>query len=114
VPYATLEAAVRAGAGTLLDGLWWFDEYRGEQVGEGRRSVAVRLRLQDAERQLTEDDEKQVIEAVASAAERSGPRSDADRRADAERRAGRRWARAAPSDGRAVGRRRARPAEPQG
>jgi phenylalanyl-tRNA synthetase beta chain len=72
VPYATLEAAVRAGAGTLLDGLWWFDEYRGEQVGEGRRSVAVRLRLQDAERQLTEDDEKQVIEAVARAAEEVG------------------------------------------
>ncbi|WP_052667387.1 phenylalanine--tRNA ligase subunit beta [Nitriliruptor alkaliphilus] len=72
VPYARLEAAIRRGAGELLDGLWWFDEYRGEQVGAGRRSVAVRLRLQAPDRQLTEDDEKQVIEAVAAAAEEAG------------------------------------------
>jgi phenylalanyl-tRNA synthetase beta chain len=72
VPYATLEAAIRRGAGPLLDGLWWFDEYRGEQVGADRRSVAVRLRLQAPDRQLTEDDEKQVIEAVAVAAEEVG------------------------------------------
>lgn len=72
VPYAQLEAAVRAGAGDLLDGLWWFDEYRGEQVGDGRRSVAVRLRLQDPQRQLNDEDEKRVIEAVAAEAERAG------------------------------------------
>jgi phenylalanyl-tRNA synthetase beta chain len=70
VPYATLERAVREGAGELLDELWWFDEYRGDQVGEGRRSVALRLRLQAPDRQLTDEDEKQVIEAVATAAER--------------------------------------------
>jgi phenylalanyl-tRNA synthetase beta chain len=72
VPYAQLERAIREGAGELLDGLWVFDEYRGEQVGEGRRSVAVRLRLQSPDRQLTDDDEKRVIEAVAGAAERIG------------------------------------------
>jgi phenylalanyl-tRNA synthetase beta chain len=60
VPYATLEAAVREGAGALLDGLWWFDEYRGEQVGEGNRSLALRLRLQAPDRQLTDEDEKRV------------------------------------------------------
>jgi phenylalanyl-tRNA synthetase beta chain len=68
VPYATLEAAVRRGAGELLDGAWWFDEYRGEQVGEGRRSVAVRLRLQSPDRQLTDEDAERVIEAVAGEA----------------------------------------------
>ncbi len=57
---------MREGAGDLLDGLWWFDEYRGAQVGEGRRSVAIRLRLQAPDRQLTDADEKQVIEAVAA------------------------------------------------
>jgi phenylalanyl-tRNA synthetase beta chain len=72
VPYAVLEAAIREGAGDLLDGAWVFDEYRGAQVGEGRRSIAVRLRLQSPERQLTDADEKQVIEAVAAAAERAG------------------------------------------
>lgn len=68
VPYAELEAALRRGAGDLLDGLWWFDEYRGEQVGEGRRSVAVRLRLQSAERQLTDEDAEAVIDRIAEAA----------------------------------------------
>ncbi|MFA9429103.1 phenylalanine--tRNA ligase subunit beta [Egicoccus sp. AB-alg2] len=72
VPYATLEAAVREGAGDLLDGLWWFDEYRGEQVGPGRRSVAIRLRLQSPERQLTDADAEAVIDAVAARAEALG------------------------------------------
>jgi len=72
VSYATLEQAVRSGAGPLLDGLWFFDEYRGEQVGEGRRSVAMRLRLQDPERQLTDADAEQVIDAVAAAADGVG------------------------------------------
>ncbi len=72
VPYSELEAAVRAGAGDLLDGLWWFDEYRGEQVDAGHRSVAIRLRLQAPDRQLTDDDAEQVIEAVADAAAKVG------------------------------------------
>jgi phenylalanyl-tRNA synthetase beta chain len=72
VPYARLEQAVRTAAGGLLDELWWFDEYRGEQVGEGRRSIAIRLRLQDPERQLTDADAERVIDAVAVEAERIG------------------------------------------
>jgi phenylalanyl-tRNA synthetase beta chain len=72
VPYATLEQAVRRGAGDLLDGLWWFDEYRGEQVGEGRRSLAIRLRLQSPARQLTDEDAERVIEQVAGEAEALG------------------------------------------
>ena len=72
VPYAVLEQAVRDGAGDLLDGLWWFDEYRGEQLGVGRRSVAIRLRLQDPERQLTDADAEAVIEAVAARADAVG------------------------------------------
>jgi phenylalanyl-tRNA synthetase beta chain len=72
VPFADLEAAVRRGGGDLLDGWWWFDEYRGEQVGEGRRSVAIRLRLQAPDRQLTDEDAERVIEAVATAASEVG------------------------------------------
>jgi phenylalanyl-tRNA synthetase beta chain len=72
VAYATLEQAVRAGAGPLLDELWWFDEYRGDQVGEGRRSVALRLRLQAADRQLTDADADAVIASVGDAASAIG------------------------------------------
>jgi phenylalanyl-tRNA synthetase beta chain len=72
VTYATLERVVRRGAGDLLDGLWLFDEYRGEQVGEGRRSLAIRLRLQAPDRQLTDDDAERVIERVAGEARTVG------------------------------------------
>ena len=72
VPYAVLEGAVREGAGQLLDELWWFDEYRGEQVGEGRRSIALRLRLHAPDRQLTDEDAERVIDAVADRAARLG------------------------------------------
>jgi FAD/FMN-containing dehydrogenase len=66
VPMTDSEEVLRAFC-ELLDGLWWFDEYRGEQVGEGRRSVAIRLRLQSPERQLTDADAEAVIDAVAPA-----------------------------------------------
>lgn len=72
VGYDVLEGAARAGAGELLDELWWFDEYRGDQVGAGRRSVAMRLRLQAPDRQLTDADAERVIADVAAAAERVG------------------------------------------
>ncbi|MFP4234369.1 MAG: phenylalanine--tRNA ligase subunit beta [Nitriliruptoraceae bacterium] len=72
VPYAALEAMVRDTVGDLLDELWCFDEYRGAQVGVGQRSVAMRLRLQDPDRQLTDADAEAVIEAVAAAADAMG------------------------------------------
>ncbi|MDQ4131007.1 MAG: phenylalanine--tRNA ligase subunit beta [Actinomycetota bacterium] len=67
VPHAAVEEAVRAGAGELLDGLWWFDEFRGPQLGEGKRSLAFHLRLQALDRQLTDADAEAVIRAVATA-----------------------------------------------
>ena len=40
-----------------------FDLYRGEQVGEGRKSLALRLEFRSAERTLTDDE---VAERSAS------------------------------------------------
>ncbi|HEX9888959.1 MAG TPA: phenylalanine--tRNA ligase subunit beta [Nitriliruptorales bacterium] len=68
VPFAELRTAIREGAGELLDEHWVFDEYRGEQLGEGQRSIAVRLRLQSPDRQLTDEDAEQVIQAIAERA----------------------------------------------
>ncbi|MGH3441329.1 MAG: phenylalanine--tRNA ligase subunit beta, partial [Nitriliruptorales bacterium] len=65
VCYEAVEAAVRRGAGDLLDRLHLFDEYHGAQVGEGRRSLAFHLRLQAPDRQLTDADADQAIDAVA-------------------------------------------------
>jgi phenylalanyl-tRNA synthetase beta chain len=65
VPAATVEAAVRAGAGERCTSCELFDVFRGPQLGEGRKSLAYRVRLDDSERQLTDADEAAAIEGIA-------------------------------------------------
>ena len=64
VPAARIEQAVREGGGELLDTLRVFDLYRGEQVGEGNRSLALRLEFRSAERTLTDDDVAGLRKAI--------------------------------------------------
>jgi phenylalanyl-tRNA synthetase beta chain len=54
VPAASVVEAVRAGGGELLARVSIFDLYRGEQVGEGRKSLALRLEFRAADRTLTD------------------------------------------------------------
>jgi phenylalanyl-tRNA synthetase beta chain len=56
VPAAEVELVVRAAAGGLLDRLELFDVYRGEQVGAGRKSLALRLEFRAPDRTLTDED----------------------------------------------------------
>jgi len=56
VPAADVEAAVRAGGGDLLDRLAVFDLYHGEQVGEGNKSLALRLEFRAPDRTLTDEE----------------------------------------------------------
>jgi phenylalanyl-tRNA synthetase beta chain len=56
VPAADVEAAVRSGGGELLERLAIFDLYHGEQVGEGRKSLALRLEFRAPERTLTDEE----------------------------------------------------------
>jgi phenylalanyl-tRNA synthetase beta chain len=56
VPAARLAEVVRAGAGDLLASLKVFDLYRGEQVGEGNKSLALRLEFRAPDRTLTDDE----------------------------------------------------------
>lgn len=56
---AVLET-VRAATGELLAELRLFDEYRGEGIDSGRKSLALALTLQDSSRTLNEE----VVEAV--------------------------------------------------
>jgi phenylalanyl-tRNA synthetase beta chain len=53
---ADVARVVRDGAGELLDRVELFDVYRGEQVGEGRKSLALRLEFRSPERTLTDED----------------------------------------------------------
>jgi phenylalanyl-tRNA synthetase beta chain len=56
VPAAAVRAAVRTGGGELLRSAEVFDLYEGEQVGEGRKSLALRLEFRAADRTLTDEE----------------------------------------------------------
>jgi phenylalanyl-tRNA synthetase beta chain len=56
VDYAELAALVRSAAGTELESIEPFDVFEGEQVAEGHRSVALRLRFRRADRALTDEE----------------------------------------------------------
>jgi phenylalanyl-tRNA synthetase beta chain len=56
LPAAEVERAVRAAGGDLLDAVELFDVYSGDQVGEGRKSLAMRLQFRSPERTLTDED----------------------------------------------------------
>ena len=56
VTAAELERAVRAGGGDLLEDVRIYDLYRGEQVGEGNKSLALRLRFGAPDRTLTDEE----------------------------------------------------------
>ncbi|MCN9240869.1 phenylalanine--tRNA ligase subunit beta [Streptomyces sp. RY43-2] len=73
VPHADVEAALREGAGELLESVRLFDVYESEQLGEGRKSLAYALRFRAADRTLTVDEASAARDAaVALAAERTG------------------------------------------
>ena len=69
VPAADVEAAVRAAGGDLLERLRLFDVYRGEQVGEGSKSLALRLEFRAPDRTLTDEE----VPRFAAGSRRSSP-----------------------------------------
>jgi phenylalanyl-tRNA synthetase beta chain len=72
IPAEKLEKAVRQGAGKLLVDVSLFDVYRGTGVADGHRSLAYRLRLQAADRTLTDADIASVRRGVEAAAAKLG------------------------------------------
>jgi phenylalanyl-tRNA synthetase beta chain len=61
---AEVEGAVRAGGGELLAGVELFDLYRGEQAGEGNKSLALRLEFRAPDRTLTDAEVARLREAI--------------------------------------------------
>ncbi|MEV7286564.1 phenylalanine--tRNA ligase subunit beta [Streptomyces sp. NPDC093252] len=74
VAHADVEAALREGAGELLEGIRLFDVYvNEEQLGAGKKSLAYALRFRAGDRTLTVDEASGARDAaVAVAGERVG------------------------------------------
>jgi phenylalanyl-tRNA synthetase beta chain len=62
-----LVAAAREAAGPELREMTPFDVYRGEQVGEGRKSIAFAVSFQSPERTLTDEDAAALRERIVQA-----------------------------------------------
>ncbi|WP_181784969.1 phenylalanine--tRNA ligase subunit beta-related protein, partial [Pseudonocardia pini] len=64
-------AALTAGGGELLEAVRLFDVYTGDQVGEGKRSLAYSLRFRAPDRTLTNEEANAARDAaIAEAAAR--------------------------------------------
>jgi phenylalanyl-tRNA synthetase beta chain len=73
VPSAALLETIRKAAGPELRSLAVFDEYRGEQIGEGKRSLAFRVAFGSPERTLTDEEAGELrSRIVAALADRFG------------------------------------------
>jgi phenylalanyl-tRNA synthetase beta chain len=67
VPAAEVVVAIREAAGELLRSLEVFDEYRGEQIGAGKRSLAFRVAFGSLEGTLTDEDVAPVRASIVDA-----------------------------------------------
>ena len=67
VAAADVEDTVRTAGGELLERLRLFDVYHGEQVGEGKRSLALRLEFRAPDRTLTDDEVAEVRARIEGA-----------------------------------------------
>lgn len=68
IPSAAVEAALRRGAGPLLESVQLFDVYTGAQVGRGRKSLAFALRFRAPDRTLTDAESGAARDAAVAAA----------------------------------------------
>ncbi|MFD5765008.1 phenylalanine--tRNA ligase subunit beta [Streptomyces sp. NPDC127049] len=73
VPSAAVEHHLAVGAGELLESIRLFDVYTGDQVGEGKKSLAYALKFRAEDRTLTVEEATAARDAaVALAAEQTG------------------------------------------
>ena len=66
-----MQEALRSGGGELLEDIRLFDVFEGEQVGEGRKSLAFALRFRGVDRTLTEDEASAARDAAVEAASKA-------------------------------------------
>ncbi len=64
LPVQSIEKAIRAGAGKLLEKTELFDIYKGKQIPEGKKSVAYNITMRSADRTLTDEDVEKAMNKI--------------------------------------------------
>ena len=75
IAYSHILSAIRESSGEWLEKIELFDMYRGKQVGEGRKNLAVNLRFRNPSRTLTDEEVDAWISGIVeSVSKRTGGR----------------------------------------
>ena len=72
VTAAQLEAVVREAAGANLESIELFDVFTGEQVGEGKKSLAFAVTFRSPSKTLSAEDSEAIRKAIVDKAEAIG------------------------------------------
>ncbi len=72
LPMLTLEKAIRRAAGDILESVELFDFYKGEQIPEGKKSLAFALTLRASDHTLTDAEVSAAMERALKAVEDLG------------------------------------------
>lgn len=72
IPVAVVEDIIEAEAGELLENCRLFDIYEGEQIEEGKKSVAFSFVLRSADRTLSDEDINPIMEKIFARLDENG------------------------------------------
>ena len=64
IPVASIEKAIKKGAGNLLENIELFDLYKGAQIEKGKKSVSYSLTLRSHDSTLTDDRADKAVKLV--------------------------------------------------
>lgn len=72
LPVLTMERAVRAAAGSILENIVLFDVYKGSHIPAGKKSVAFNLVLRRADRTITDEESESTVQKALAALAKLG------------------------------------------
>lgn len=72
LPVGEMEKAISAACGKILERVELFDIYRGEQIPQGKKSVAFNIVMRSAEATLTDEEIEAAVKRVLKALEKLG------------------------------------------
>ena len=72
LPVMTMEKAIKAAAGKILEKIELFDVYKGSQIAQGKKSVAFNISTRSSDRTLTDEEVNGAMSKILKALEELG------------------------------------------
>ena len=72
LPVMTMEKAIKAAAGKILEKIELFDVYKGSQIAQGKKSVAFNISMRASDRTLTDEEVNGAMSKILKALEEMG------------------------------------------